>query len=437
MSSNATVVVGTPYTRVTDPAGVHRLAVDARFSTAGSVTDINGSADPFGRLRSSAPTSLFDAKQVYDNQPLLFTEFTANGGSTSYVQPKACTTLDPGVSATGHSLRQTKRYFNYQPGKGQLIFTTFNLNGAAANVTKSVGYFDDNNGIFLKLAGSSVSLVKRSNVSGIVVDDEVPQTSWNVDTLLGGGPSKQTLDLSKVQILVIDLQWLGVGAVRVGFSIGQTIVYVHKFEQANAGTTVYMQTPNLPVRWEVQNSGIPSGIATVDAICCSVQSEGGANPLAIQRTASRNVSGANADTTLQSVFNIRLKSAYNRATVFPLNGSVVTTDNGTDYYGQLLLNPTFTVAPVAWVPIGSSAVEYSLEQSVITGGVVLSEFYGISTSPGASGSALTTTSADLNSALALASDYAGTSDVLTIAVRTLSGSTSASMYAWIDWLELL
>jgi hypothetical protein len=149
------------------------------------------------------------------------------------------------------------------------------------------------------------------------------------------------------------------------------------------------------------------------------------------------VSGADANTTLQSVFNIRLKSAYNRATVFPLNGSVVTTDNGTDYYGQLLLNPTFTVAPVAWVPIGSSAVEYSLEQSVITGGVVLSEFYGISTSPGASGSALTTTSADLNSALALASDYAGTSDILTVAVRTLSGSTDASMYAWIDWLELL
>lgn len=76
-------------------------------------------------------------------------------------------------------------------------------------------------------------------------------------------------------------------------------------------------------------------------------------------------------------------------------------------------------------------------ETTVTGGTVLGEFYGISASPGASGSALVTTSADLNSVLAIASDYAGTSDILTIAVRTLSGSTSSSMFALIDWLELL
>jgi hypothetical protein len=436
MSSNATVVVGTPYTRVTDPAGLHRLAVDARFSMTGSVTDINGSADPFGRLRSSQPTSLFDSKQIYDNQPLLFSEFTANGGSTSYVQAKSCTTLNAGLAVDGRSLRQTRRYFNYQPGKGQLIFTTFNLNGGVANVNKKVGYFDDNNGIFLKLSGSSVSLVKRSNVSGVVFDDEVPQALWEVDTLLGDGPSKQTLDLTKVQILVVDMQWLGVGAVRVGFSIGQTIVYVHKFEQANIGTTVYMQTPNLPVRWEVQNSGIPGGATSIDAICCSVQSEGGFNPLCVQRTSSRGAAGGDANTSPLSMISMRLKSSFNRATVFPLNSSCVTNDTGIDYFGQLILNPVFA-SPLTFAPVANSPVEISTTQVSVSNGTVISEFYGISGAPGKSGSASITTTSDLNSVLALASDYAGTQDIVTLAVRTLSGTTTGSMFAGIDWLELL
>lgn len=438
MSSNAVVIVGTPYTRITDPNGVYRLAVDSYVAPFTNVNTVNANVDAFGRLRSSQPASIFDAKQVYDDQPLLFSTHTASGGSTSYVQAKAATTLDAGANPTGRALRQTKRYLNYQPGKSQLIFTTFNLNGATANVEKSVGYFDDNNGIFLRInTDGTVVLVRRSNVTGVVVDNEVPQASWNVDTMLGSGPSGVTLDLSKVQILVIDLEWLGVGSVRVGFDVGQAICYVHHFEAANIGTTVYMQTPNLPVRWEVANDGVPAAPTTIDSICCSVQSEGGLNPLSVQRTASRGVSGATATTTLQSMFSIRLKSAYNRATVFPLNGSVVTTDTGVDYYGQLILNPTFGAPLAGWTGVSNSAVETSSSVTSVTGGTVIGEFYGISGAPGKSGSASITTSADLNSVLALASDYAGTSDIVTVAVRTFTGSSATSMYALIDWVELL
>lgn len=436
MSSNATVIVGTPYTRVTDLNGVHRLAVDARLSTISTVGDVTATADAFGRLRTSSPASIFDAKQVYDNQPLLFTTHTEGSGSTLYAQAKAATTLNCGAG-TGRALRQSKRYFNYQPGKSQLIFTTFNMNGPCENVTKNTGYFDDNNGIFLRLTSAGAAFVLRSNVSGSVNDTPVTQANWNIDSLDGNGPSGLTLDLSKVHILVIDFQWLGVGAVKVGFSFGQSIVYVHQFEQANIGTTVYMQTPNLPIRWEVQSSAAPGvGLPTMDAICCSVQSEGGVSPLCVQRTGSRGIIGASADTTLQSMLSLRLKSAFNRATVFPLNGSVVTTDTGVDYYGQLVLNPTFGGA-LSFTGVANSSVELSDTVTTVTGGTVIGEFYGISGAPGKSGSAAITTTADLNSVLALASDYAGTQDVVTVAVRTLSGTSASSMFALFDWLELL
>lgn len=426
---------GQTWARVIDSNGLYRLAVDATINPA-STADGNPSVDSFSRSRVSNPASIFDAKQIYDDQPLLFSTNTAGGGTATYVQAKAATVLDSGLVNGARATRQTKRYLNYQPGKSQLVFATFNMNGAVANAEKRVGYFDNDNGIFLRLTGSGVSLVLRSSVSGAPVDQVVPQTAWNVDKLNGTGDSGVDLDLTKVQILVIDFQWLGVGAVRVGFDIAGSIYYAHTFKQANLGTTVYSQTPNLPVRWEVSNTGVPLSNPALDAICCSVQSEGGASPLSVQRTASRGVSGASASTTTQSMFSIRLKSAYKRATVFPLNGSVVTTDTGIDYFGQLILNPTFGAA-LSFSPVSNSSIEYSNTVTTATGGTVLSEFYGISASPGKSGSALVTTSANLNSVLALASDYAGVQDVVTIAVRTLTGTTTSSMYAWIDWLELL
>lgn len=436
MSTNSVVVVQTPYSRITDAAGTHRLAVDAQLSSFTTVDGVNGIVDAFGRLRVSNPTSVFDSKQIYDNGPLLFSEFTQGSGTVSYDPLKSCSTLAITPSG-GRALRQTKRYLNYQPGKSQLVFLTFNMNGPApADVHKRAGLFDDQNGLFLQLDDTVPSLVRRSDTSGAVLNEVVQQTSWNIDPLDGTGPSGVTIDFNKVQIMVIDFEWLGVGSVRIGFDIGQAIVYAHRFEQANIGTTVYMRTPNLPVRWEVQAVGGFANAASIDAICCSVQSEGGANPLSVQRSASRGASGASASTTTSSVFSIRLKSAYNRATVFPLNGSVVTTDTGVDYFGQLLLNPTFGAA-LSWNSVSNSPIEWSGTETTVTGGTVLGEFYGISGAPGKSGAASLTTTADLNSVLALASDYAGTQDVLTLAVRTLSGSTSSSMYALMDWIELL
>lgn len=417
--------------------GLWRLAVT---TNGAAVSPSSPGVDAFGRSRVTQPASIFDAKQVYDNQPLLFSEYTTGGGSLTYQNNRASTALAVNTSNGARALRQTKRYFNYQPGKAQLVFTTFNFNGAAANVKKRAGYFDDNNGIFVELGGTAsapeYSIVLRSYVGGSLNTTTITQANWNLDTLNGLGPSGFSLDASKVIILVIDFEWLGVGQARVGFDFGGQTVYAHRFQHANLTTSVYMQTPNLPVRWEIVNSAASAG-SDMEAICCSVQSEGGANPLAVQRTTSRGVTPVpSVTTTLQSALAIRLKSAYNRATVFPLNGAAVTTDTGVNYYGQLVLNPTLGGA-LTYSAITNSPVEVSTTVQTVSGGTILSEFYGISGAPGKSGAASITTSADLNSVLALASDFAGTQDQLVLALRTFSSSSANSFYAQIDWLELL
>jgi len=427
-----------PYSMIVDGSGVYRLAVDATTSPSTDPYQFTAGLDAFGRLRVSSPASIFDSKQVYDAQPLLFSNYTINGGSVTYVQSKAASEVVSGLAANGRALRQTKRYLNYQPGKSQLALITFNGNGLVENATKRIGYFDDNNGIFLQMEGSGPSVVVRSNTSGAPVDDIVPQANWNLDKLDGTGPSGITIDLTKAQILVIDFEWLGTGTVRIGFDIGQSVVYCHYFEQSNINNGVYMQTPNLPVRWEVENTGVPPVAPLVESICCSVQSEGGLGPLSTIRSADRGITAKTAvTTTLVPLIAIRLKAANNRETVFPLNALATTTDSD-DFRWSLLLNPT-GLSGGAWVPVPNSPVEYNITQvGTVSGGTQLASGYGVSGGPGASSSPPIAREGGLEAnTLALASDYAGTSDIAVLAVQTLTAPSSAAFYAAISWLERL
>jgi hypothetical protein len=104
----------------------------------------------------------------------------------------------------------------YQPGKSLLILATFCMNAAKTNLRQRVGYFDDNNGIFLEQNGTSVpAFTIRTNTSGTPSDtNTVLQSSWNGDKLDGTGPSGITLNLARVQIMWTDIEWLGVGNVR-------------------------------------------------------------------------------------------------------------------------------------------------------------------------------------------------------------------------------
>ena len=73
-------------------------------------------------------------------------------------------------------------YHHYMPGKGQLSFQSFNFTGNRNGTNKRIGLFDDRNGIYFMQSGDgSLHLGLRSNVSGYVYDDIIPQYSWNED----------------------------------------------------------------------------------------------------------------------------------------------------------------------------------------------------------------------------------------------------------------
>jgi hypothetical protein len=436
--TDSVVVVDTPFSRSRAIDNTRRQHVEATFAPDASTTDA------FGRLRVSNPTTLFDAKTLFDAQPLLFDNDTIGTGSILYVQQRSSTELTSGTGtgAGNRAVRQTRRYFNYQPGKSQLVFVTFNAYGAEAGCEKRIGYFDGGNGVFLRIEGDgTVSMVQRSNVSGSVVDTVVPQSAWNRDKMDGtgpatGNPSNLDLDLTKVQIMVVDFEWLGVGVMRVGFDIDGETVYVHEFLQANLGTTVYMQTPNLPVRWEIQNTGTPGTNPKLDAICCSVQSEGGANPIATKRSIDMGITvNTGIGTTLTPLISIRLKAASNRATVFPNISNVLATLVGDWRYAVMLFpRGTGLGAATIWTSLTNSAIEYNTDRATITSpgnGIILGSGYGSSSNQAAQVAVAT----DIASVLALGTDIDGTTDEVVLAVQALSGTNN--FIGGLGWVELL
>lgn len=229
--------------------------------------------DAFGRVRVSMPSHIFDAQMTYDLQSLLYEQITNGSGATiTYDATNRCAGMAFSSTATGgKAYMQSFQYFPYQPGRSQQIFITFNFVEAVANCLKFAGYSDGVNGVELQQSGNTVQLVLYSSSTN--GNQTVVKSSWNLDKMDGTGPSGLTLDLTKAQILVIDLQALYTGRVRIGFNIGGVLVPVHEFRHSNLIVYPYIAIASLPIRCGMTCSGTVS--TTMRFICASVCSEGG------------------------------------------------------------------------------------------------------------------------------------------------------------------
>jgi hypothetical protein len=340
-------------------------------------------ADAFNRLRISSPTVLFDSQLQYGLNEETWYQKKSTSATITHLTSEASVQLTvPANNLT--AIRQTREYFRYQPGKSQLVLLTFGSGESQTGVNKFIGYGDGNNGIFFKSDGDGYYFVKRSNTSGVIVTTNVSQVAWNIDKMDGTGPSRYTLDFSKVQILIMDLEWLGVGRVRCGFVVDGQIVYAHEFLQANVGTEVYMKTANLPVRYEIQSTAATSS-ATLKQICASVMSEGGES---IPAGAPRSVSNDNTLVAVTSqaanraILTIRPRTTFqgvpNRVHIVPKATEVFSEDQDVHYhvvFGGVLTNATSTIQ---WLPVSTaySAVDYAVPPvATVVGGIELQEGY--------------------------------------------------------------
>lgn len=395
---------------------------------------IDGTHDAFARLRTSSPTTLWDAKMSTASHTLFWDDQETSGGGTSstYSQARASYAMLVSADTAGTRVRQSKQRINYQPGKSQFVALTCILGDAAAGITQRVGLFDENNGLFFELAGTTLSVVRRSKVSGQVVNTKVAQSAWEYDRLDGTRPSQVTLDLTKAQIFFLDFESLQVGTVRFGVFIDGIPVYVHAMDHANLINSAYFSTPNLPIRYEISNDGTGPE-TTLESICSTVISEGGTRDTGITRYISTNGThvDANAADTTYAVVGMRLKSA-NLDSVVKVAGISMFSETSDNFEWLLLLNPTVattTAAPFTFTDLPNSAVQYARGATVNTcsagTGTVLAGGWS------ASSNAVTTL---VDSLYYPGAAIDGTADQIVLAVRPLS--TMADIQGGITFKEI-
>lgn len=423
-----------------DTSNTHLAAINAELDAqTAQLTAIEGYAastvpefDMFRRLRVSHPQTVFDSKQLKDNQPLFWDDAQTSGSGTSstYNTNQASTTIAVGNLTAGTRVRQTFRRMNYQPGKSQLILLTGVLGAAATGITQRIGQFDSNNGLFFENKSTGIGLVRRTYTSGSAVDNRVAKASWNGDKLDGTGASGVTIDYSKTQIFWIAYEWLGVGSVSFGVVHQGSFITCHTMHHNNSLDTVYMSSPNLPIRYEIGNDGTGAA-ASLTHICCTVMSEGGIEELGVQRGITRGstVMTTNNDANIYGVIALRIQSSFFSAHIYISNISLVCTSTSA-YNWYLILNPTPSAGP-AFTPITNSAIEANvgMTNTTLTGGTVIMCGTSLQTNDGG-------TNIMAPQDISLGSSIAGTADVLYLAVQRVTG-TSESFYASLNYREII
>ncbi len=395
--------------------------------------------DSFARVRTSSPHTIFDSKQLFDNAPLLWDDKAVSGTGTTSVHSTATASSVLGVStAAGKRVRQTFMRFNYQPGKSQeiLLTGTLDLSGGGSGITAAFGLFDDDNGLFWSIEDGTVKATVRSKTTGSVVNSPVNQVDWD-DPMDGTGRSGIKLNFTKSQLFIIDFEWLSVGTVRMGVIIGDMVFYFHDFDHANVIEGAYMSTPNLPLRYEIENDGTGAA-STMRHLCGTVISEGGQQELGILRWASTAGAAVITDNEneLFAVVGIQLKSTHLAAQIKLVKAELQIQTVGEFGEWVLIFNPT-VAGTFDYVAQANSAVGIALGAGAtnsVTGGTQFTGGFAESAG-GQIKSGNPSVGADLDNAILLGSAINGDLDTIVLCYRPTNSTSVASVEGGLGYRE--
>lgn len=243
--------------------------------------------DVLGRMKVTAHQNIYEADFEYGTQPLRWEALTQGSGTVSQVPQSGGVRMRVGTDAGAASIRQSRPYHRYQPGKTMFMATGLNLGTALSGNVQRVGFFDDQNGVFFEQGQVTngnpfgLAVVTRSDIGGTITELRVTADQWNGDR----GMLDQ-IDFTRIQMFWIEYAWYGAGGVRWGFWLNGEPIIAHQIGfgnlALNTGTGTSQQTPwartgNLPVRYEQRNFTGTAAINDMYHYGVSVIVEGGQN----------------------------------------------------------------------------------------------------------------------------------------------------------------
>lgn len=425
------------------------MLADQYGNLVGGANPTGMAVDAFGRMRMSSPLTLFDSFHRFQDNGKIG---TANSATDSYVVHDANSSsiiCHVGTSNGSYVYRESSRVFAYQPGKSLQILQTYVMAPAQTGLRQRYGYFGTENGVFIEQDGHNLYFVIRNNSTGTVVEERVARANWNVDTLDGTNtgawtegapvqnrnPSGLLLDMTKAQIMFIDIEWLGLGTVRCGFVINGKFVHCHSFHHANLISSPYMGTACLPVRAEIENTATTANSSNLRIVCTSVISEGGyelrGRPRTVGHDANTGYDLTVAD-TWYPVAAIRLKTERKDGIVVPKEIHL----GASSASGSVIKYKVVVGANVSgglWSSAGSdSSVQYNINAASYTGGT--DYVSGFVTVPRPSHSTPVNLGDGVFKYQLERNSFTDSSTIFMIAAQT--SKAGDDVYAAIDWEEI-
>jgi hypothetical protein len=383
--------------------------------------------DFFGRTKVSNPQTIFEAEHIYTPSGKYNPEAGGNG-SWYHVPEESVVDLKVTGVLGDRVTTESRRVIPYQPGKALQIMESFTMAPPQLGLRQRVGYFSRKNGIFLERLGDQTFFVLRYEFNGSVAEIRAPQSEWNIDPLDGTGDTSLVLDLTKSQILWMEIEWLGVGSVRAGFAYNGNFITAHQFDHANFKTSTYMRTASLPLRYEIENMATNNQNSIMKHICSVAISNGGFDDRPERQNISREMA---VGTTLVPVYAIRMAEGREDSVIIPGPDQIVPTAAG-NFKFFLLRNPTLTGG--TYVLYGKGNVEFNLSATAVSGGEVLQIGYATGTNQTSSpAEILGNDRFDLQ--LGRTNSDTPVSDVICLAIQTLSGNSSIAVVG--SWYDLL
>ena len=335
----------------------------------------SGNYNNLGYQKITQTIEQFSQKPAYDSGDIFWVQPTNINGTISYNPDSSQRVLEIGTNAADKLITQTKESFVYLAGNVHRFSAGLQYQCPDGGVIE-FGLFDDNNGAFFRIKGTAtgheIEAVRRSNATGTVIDEAIPQSQWNIDKLDGTGKSGIILDLDKVQMFSIEFSWYGVGGVAYGLEIDRQRIICHWSSAGNRLNEFVFGDPDLPCRYALYNTKITdtNTVAKIGGIFVGIDggidqrkgfNRGWVRPLL---SVQQNNSYVLANLRPALTYKGKINRAYARLEDFFVYGSA----NGT-YTLEFL--PQLT-AP-NWQPINNatSMMEYDIDATSAVNGVIL------------------------------------------------------------------
>jgi len=216
-------------------------------------------ADNFGRQKVTIHQNVYEADFEYGSQPLRWEALLNGTASVQQLPSLGGVQMQVGTGINDIAIRQSRPYHRYQPGKTMYMAANANFGAPVAGNFQRVGFFDDANGAFFEQGaptpgnpyGMYVAVRSDAGYSGsLSVINRIPLNQWNGDQNF-----ISTVNWLNIQMIWIEYAWYGAGTIRFGLTANSEQYILHTINTANSGQIPWARTGNLPVRYEIRNSG--------------------------------------------------------------------------------------------------------------------------------------------------------------------------------------